>query len=146
MANLEFNNRFKNKLNTLGKTGFLQVDPTNAVNKQEVPERKMHKFSSILTSSQSITTVIGKKPNLLSQSPISSVVHGHFPGSYSNLPSLNPSPLKQRNTRDSNSKSPILIRYQFDLTQKHPANLANSYAKLPKIHKKISTQKFTLNK
>lgn len=40
MANFEFNSRFKNKLNTLGNTGFLLVDPSNAMNKQEVPEGK----------------------------------------------------------------------------------------------------------
>ena len=54
MASISFNDRFKNKSKQLGKQGIINIESSNAVLKEIIPESKLHKISQYMNKQLSL--------------------------------------------------------------------------------------------
>ena len=147
MASLEFSNRFKNKLNKIGKEGLPIIDSSNAIEKSEVPASKSHsiykKIEPLLTKSM----IASQFYNSRSKSPAFNIINSNNNGTLVSLPSLDISPNKNTGIYLSRSKSPIVIRGVYNPKEENLPVISNSLARLPRIQSIIKKKHLlSLNK
>ena len=127
MASNDFLSRFKNKTFLLGKSGLMPVSSTNAINKSQIPQNKVHEASS--SPSKAISS-----PNFLPKLPTRSI----------------PSPLTRNFSHKStiktkyNSKSPLPVSYtnrsKSPIENASELILKGSFKRLPRNNGNIEQQ------
>ena len=145
MASNEFSIRFRNKANTLGKTGLILIEPGNAIEKLILPSRKTHIFEQAGLS-HSNTVFSRQSTNLRSKSPIQSLSHVNTASLRYKPPGVYQSKLIREEMKSSKSKSPMLTRLELLNTYKERTFLNNPQEKLPHIRSRLNRKISFLNK
>jgi hypothetical protein len=144
MASYEFNARFKNKSNRIGKNGLISLNSFKAIEKSLIPENKLHtpitKWPTPLKLiiSQKILESSNKTPEPFYSSAANS--------SIKMLPRINVSPLKTENTRLSRSKSPLESIYNDTYNDQTAKDITKSCFKLPHISSGIKILRSNIKK
>ena len=146
MVSNEFSTRFKNKVNTLGKTGLILVEPGNAIEKLILPAQKTHIFQQTGALSQLNTIFSRQSSNLRSKSPIHSLSHVNTASFHYRLPGIDQSKLIREENKSSKSKSPIQARLELLNTYKERSFLNNLQVKLPHLRSRIQKKISFINK
>ena len=133
MASTEFTIRFKNKISKVGKLGLIPFETSNAIEKSELPESKVHIPLSSISSSHLRAVKIDRSVLSQSKSPISD--HYTTEKLLGNLifPGINRTPMRSGKAM-SRSKSPVMIRNCTELQNKSHVETIRSNIKLPRIN------------
>ncbi|OMJ94271.1 hypothetical protein SteCoe_2612 [Stentor coeruleus] len=131
MSTLSFTKRFKNKIDKLGRDGFVYLNASNPIDKSDIPARKIHQpFLRLLPSNSKVlitqkvikedNSVEGKSINFRSVTPDNA------------LPQIRVSPIRNKE-KISKSKSPVYVREGIIYNETEHIDTSISCPKLPKI-------------
>ena len=146
MASFGFKSRFKNKIDKIGRDGISGMDSFKAIEKDDIPESKIHiPYSKLIPSG-----IKGMIPSKLSSSqnmlPRNNLVSQRCRTPYKILPQGRSSPFRVLDTFTSESKSPLNCNSNSLHQQDKSTGFSASSVKLPRIRSGIKNFRLSMKK
>ena len=132
MATLSFTNRFRNKIEKIGKEGITSLNASNPIEKSEIPESKLHKPLLKVRPSASKLMISSKLQESDKISQVSTTNSYRSITPFKGLPSIRISPTRILEY-SSRSKSPLDISESY-LNKEGSQENSFSCVKLPRIN------------
>ena len=144
MASFSFKKRFKDKIDRIGKDGVPEIDSYKAIEKQDIPESKIHMPFSRLMPPPIKIMITSKLSTSQRMTPESNNIIYRSISPYKFFPQVKLSPVRNFETYSSRSKSPLQSNPTPE-PDKH-LDISASCVKLPRINSGLKDLRLNMKK
>lgn len=146
MASLNFTNRFKNKIDKIGKEGLPVSGSLRAIEKLGIPDSKVHIPMSRLLPTPSKLMISSKGQKIQIRPLEKDLSEPRSLTPYKIFPLINRSPLRSDCNSPVRSLSPLQQSYNGLYRQERNAELTGSCVKLPRVNSGLKSIRMNMKR